>query len=431
MLLCVCSGIGQDFHTAENRISTYENAYELAYNGKTSEANRILNTLAKTEPDDYKTKSLLGSTASWTGNYELARLEFNKVLSKDKSNRNVWISAIKNELYAKNYALALGLCNKASINIKPSQEVERLKSLALSGIATQNYPDRGWYNVESEVSTNKKKKENKSKITAAKDFQSEAKTGLSRKVPFTPELQKNMVAVNNAVTIFDQRYDPMTYTSISLRRQTAIGSVIPRINYSNRLGKNGLQYDLDVYPKITKGLYAYLNYGFSNSEIYPKHKLGGDIYLNIKKGFEFSAGGRFINFATRDVKVLTNSVGYYKGNYYFSLRSYITPVPNGLTKGSGNLLVRKYLKDAENYIGINGGFGFSPELRQFTSGDLILAETLLYIESQRLSFEYQFTGKNNLHAYRTNLGIMRQELAYAPGTFFWSFSAGLTYEINF
>ena len=240
-----------------------------------------------------------------------------------------------------------------------------------------------------------------------------------------------MVAVNNAVTIFDQRYDPMTYTSISLRRQTAIGSVIPRINYSNRLGKNGLQYDLDVYPKITKGLYAYLNYGFSNSEIYPKHKLGGDIYLNIKKGFEFSAGGRFINFATRDVKVLTNSVGYYKGNYYFSLRSYITPVPNGLTKGSGNLLVRKYLKDAENYIGINGGFGFSPELRQFTSGDLILAETLLYIESQRLSFEYQFTGKNNLHAYRTNLGIMRQELAYAPGTFFWSFSAGLTYEINF
>jgi YaiO family outer membrane protein len=159
--------------------------------------------------------------------------------------------------------------------------------------------------------------------------------------------------------------------------------------------------------------------------------VGGDVYYNHKSGIEFSAGGRFINFATKDVKSITNSLGYYTGNYYFSLRSYITPESDNLTNVSGNLLVRKYLKDAKNYMGVNAGVGFSPELRQFTSGDQLLAETLLYIESQRLSFEYQFTSKNNLSAYRTNVGVLRQEQSFDPGTYFYSISAGLTYEFNF
>ena len=237
--------------------------------------------------------------------------------------------------------------------------------------------------------------------------------------------------VNSAVTIFDQRFDPITTTSIAYKRQTPFGSIIPRINNSNRVGMNGIQLDLDLYPKIAKGFYAYVNYGYSESDLYPNHKMGSDIYYNHKSGVEFSAGGRFINFATKDVKSITNSLGYYKGNYYFSLRSYITPESNNLTRVSGNLLVRKYLKDAENYMGLNVGYGFSPELRQFTSGDQLLAETLLYIESQRLSFEYQFTSKNNLSAYRTNVGVLRQEQSFDPGSYFYSISAGLTYEFNF
>ncbi len=251
------------------------------------------------------------------------------------------------------------------------------------------------------------------------------------KTPVTEEQLKNTVSVNSSVTFYDKRFDPITTSSISYNRQTPYGVIIPRINNSNRLGKNGIQLDVDLYPKITKGVYAYLNYGYSESDLYPNHKMGGDVYYNHKSGIEFSAGGRFINFATKDVKSITNSLGYYTGNYYFSLRSYITPEADNLTNVSGNLLIRKYLKDAENFMGINVGVGFSPELRQFTSGDQLLAETLLYIESQRLSFEYQFTSKNNLSAYRTNVGVLRQEQSFDPGSYFYSISAGLTYEFNF
>ena len=427
ILLTLLAGIirvsGQD--TAGN----FDTAYALAYEGKTNTAHNMLYLMINKPATDIDTSILWASTLSWRGDYDLARTEFNAILSTNKNNREVWISAVKNELYAKNYATALGLANKALANIENDKELKRLQALAKVGITSLSYAKDGWYNVDSAVKTKlvgaKKSKKTEAKVIDDKNGE------LLRKTPVTEEKLKNSVMVNSSVTFYDQRFDPITTSSIAYKRQTPFGSIIPRINNSNRVGKNGIQLDLDLYPKIAKGFYAYVNYGYSESDLYPNHKMGSDVYYNHKSGVEFSAGGRFINFATKDVKSITNSLGYYKGNYYFSLRSYITPESNKLTRVSGNLLVRKYLKDAENYMGLNVGYGFSPELRQFTSGDQLLAETLLYIESQRLSFEYQFTSKNNLSAYRTNVGVLRQEQSFDPGSYFYSISAGLTYEFNF
>lgn len=419
------AALGQESYEASN--ASYQEAYQLAYDGKHGLAHKMLDNLVKKDPSNSSVKSLYASSNSWYGNYAKARAEFNELLSKDKTNRSTWISAVKNELYAKNYAIALGLSNKALTYFKEDTEIERLKTLSLEGINNKQYDVKGWYNVHSKLITDKNKVDKAKKGSKDSTAIAETKT----KTPFAEQKNNNRVSINNAFTVFNERYDPITFSGISFMRKFKIGSVIPKVNYSNRAGKNGLQYAIDFYPKITKGLYAYLNYGYSNSQIYPTHKMGGDLYLNIKKGYEFSAGGRFIQFPTRDLKVLTNSIGYYKGNYYFSLRSFITPLPDRLTTVSANLLVRKYLKDAENFFGVSGGFGFSPELRQFTSGEDILAETLLFIESQRLSCEYQFTTKNSPNVYRTRLGVTRQELAFAPGSYFWSFSAGLTYQVKF
>ena len=75
--------------------------------------------------------------------------------------------------------------------------------------------------------------------------------------------------------------------------------------------------------------------------------------------------------------------------------------------------------------------GFSPELRQLTSGDELLAETLLYVESQRLSIEYQFSGRRDENIFRANMGVTRQELAFDSGNFVWGVSAGLSCQVKF
>ncbi|MGF1557724.1 MAG: YaiO family outer membrane beta-barrel protein [Flavobacteriaceae bacterium] len=432
-------GWGQDLAYNDNSDVPYAKAYDMAYDGDYKSASASLAEIVTRNPQNMQALTLLARTYSWSGQYDKARALFNKVIAAERNKRDVWIAAVKNELYAKNSHTALGLANKALSFVEGDGELERLREIALTSIKSQNYSELNWSDVKTTlksstalvpkkvVKANDKniQKENVEKIAVEPVSGETAKAKEAEKAP------KNRLAIANSFTIFDQRYDPMVFSSISLRRQTLAGSIIPRINYSNRLGQHGVQYDMDFYPKFSKRFYAYMNYGFSNSPIYPKHNLGGDLYANLPGSFEFSAGGRFISFATRDVTVVTNSFGHYRGNYYFSLRSFITPQPNNLTRVSGSLLVRKYLKDGENFYGVNFGMGYAPELRQLVSGGELLAETLLYIESQRLSFEYQFTPKKSPNIYRTNMGLTRQELAFDSGNFFWSVSAGLTYQVKF
>lgn len=429
-LLCIF-GRGQDVAYNDANETSYEKAHQLAYNGNHRSAKNILIQVVSKYPKNIEARALLASTYSWSGQYVEARDEFNKITSYERSNSAIWISAVKNELYAKQNATALGLANKALFHLKSNTEIERLRKIAMERIQNKKYPELGWHNTKSPLKTNKTSKKKLENKTIPKEKEVDLEESIEAKTPVAKEALNNRIAIRNAFTVFDQRYDPVIYSSVSLRRQTLAGSIIPRINYSHRNGTHGLQYDVDFYPKFSKRFYAYLNYGYSNASIYPNHKMGGDLYVNLPGAIEFSAGGRHIRFASRNISVITNSLGHYRGNYYFSLRSYITPKPGNLTSISGNLLVRKYLKDAENYFGVNVGMGYSPELRQLISNDELLAETLLYVESQRLSLEYQFTGKKNPNAYRANMGVTRQELAFDSGSFFWGISAGLTYQVKF
>ncbi|MDO6517900.1 YaiO family outer membrane beta-barrel protein [Zobellia uliginosa] len=416
-VLCIFTALSvqcQERGAAEMDEVRLAEARNLAFEGDFKSANAILTELVKPDSKDHSARSLLASTYSWSGEYDRAREEFNIITSSERKDRDVWIAAIKNELYAKNHATAVGLANKALIFLKDDPEVKRLKTIAEEGLARSEYGEMESYKNDSTTAPQK-----------------EVLDTLATKSPEAEPALNNSISLRNLAVVYDQRYDPMYYSSLSYKRQTPLGSIIPRINYSNRLGTYGVQYEADFYPKISNRFYAYLNYGYSNASIYPKHRVGGDLYANLPAAFEFSAGGRYIDFETTKVSIITNSLGYYTGNYYFSLRSYITPGSDNLTSYSGNLLVRKYLKDAVNYIGLNVGMGYSPELQQLTYGGELLAETLLYVESQRLSLEYQFTGKKSPNVYTANIGATRQELIFDSGKFFYGISAGLTYEVRF
>lgn len=421
----------QDLASMNFEDDNFEEAYELAYEGKYNSAKKILVENLSSTSENLDALFLLASTYSWNGQYEKARDEFNKILSQDKTNRSVWISAIKNELYAKTNAIALGLVNKAMVYIAQDDELQRLMDLAMEGISNTKYAEKGWHNVETNLKTGKalkKQLKNETKKVSNKKEVAKDEEAKNEEADVEP---KNRIGVNNAFTIFNERYDPVIFSSVSWRRQTKIGALIPKINYSNRNGVHGLQYDIDFYPKFLKRFYAYLNYGYSNASIYPSQKFGGDIYMNLPNAMEFSAGGRYLSTRTQTVKAITNSLGYYKGNYYYSLRSFVSPREGNLWSISGNLLVRKYLKDAENFIGVSIGMGFSPELQQLIVGDDLLSETVLYVESQRINMQYQFTTKKSPNIYRANLGVSRQELAFDSGNFFFAISAGMSYQVKF
>ncbi len=398
------------------------NARSQALLGKHTTARTALNELLLKNTEDKNARLLLARTLSYDGQYEEARSEFNKITSVDRENKSAWVSSVKNELYAKNPAIALGLANKALLYFNEDQELARLRQRALEAIKNHVYIP---FEEDEGISVSKSRKSNKAKEAAEKDVKRSEKKKEEKK-----EL-KNAFSIRNGFTVFTDFYDPNIISSVEYRRQTSAGSILPRINYANRFQTNGIQYDIDFYPKFSKTFYAYMNYGYSNSTLFPNHKVGGDLYANLPWAMEVSAGARYMSFDNRNISIIANSIGYYKGNYYYSLRSYITPKPNSLTRFSGNLLIRKYRKDAENYFGVSIGMGYTPDLRQVILDDTVLSETRLFLESQRLNFEYQFTPKTAPNVYRATVGLARQELFSQPGSFIWSVAAGFTYRVKF
>ena len=398
LLMCVglCRVVAQDLAYAGDPDKSFSNARTMAFAGDYPGARDTLIHILSRYPEYTDVEGFLAQTYSWDGLYSEARKHFNRIISREKEHKDVWVAAVKNELFAENSHIALGLANKALVYLPGNPELLSLQRQVLARV--------------------KKEQTGTELKTVPKEFEKSK--------------PKNRLTVGNAIDVFDVTYDPMVYASVAYTRETSFGKIIPRINYSNRFNTNGWQYELDFYPSFSKKLYGYLNYGYSDDVIYPRHRGGAELYLNLPKAWEASAGMRYLAFSTGATTIVTGSIGCYKGNYYLSLRPYITPAAEK-TGVSGNLLGRRYFKHKDNYLGISLGMGYAPELRQLSANNVLLAETLFFVESQQLRLEYQFTTRDRAHLYRANIGVTRQEFVSVPDTYFWALTAGMQYEIRF
>jgi len=219
----------------------------------------------------------------------------------------------------------------------------------------------------------------------------------------------------------------MQYYTLNYGRQTKYGSIVAKMNFSRRFNDNGVQFEVDMYPKITKGLYAYLNVGFSDSYLYPDVRYGAELYKSLPKSFEVSLGFRALKYSTT-TNIYTGSVGWYTGNSYWSFRPYLTPGDSGTSK-SGVINYRKYRSDADNYFSVSLGMGFSPEFERFSlEGN---EEAIIDLQSQKLNVGYYFTSSNKQNAWGTQLGVTHQEINFNPGNYFWIYSVGINWELKF
>lgn len=381
-------GIAQQ--TIHDPDAAFRNARELAFQGDHPAARDSLQQILLQYPEYTEVHAFLANTYRWEGDHERARRHYNRITSRQRGHEAIWVAAIQNEIQAGNRSIALGLANKALHYLGESTAVQQLRADLISGTVQGPFPG------ETEE---------------GREF-------------------SNMLSAANRVEAFDQYYDPMMYTSLEYQRNTKYGKVVPRIRYNNRFGINGLQYELDLYPRISERFYGYLNYGYSDSELFPGHKGAVELYANFPKALEASLGGRYLAFPESGATLLTGSFGMYRGNYYMSFRPYFVMLGNRKPGGSGTIRVRKYLSDALNYLGLYVSYGYSPELRQLQSGSTLVAETLLFLESQQIMLEYQFATGGGQHLYSASLGVSRQEYLLETGSFFWMISGGLTYKIR-
>src|SRR6056297_3876662 len=118
LLFFLTTVTGQEYVYNGDPDASYFTARDLAFAGNRSDARDTLIQVLTRYPEYTDVRSLLAKTYSWDQKFDKARAEFNSITSREKENKEVWIGAIKNEQYANNLYIALGLCNKALLYLK-------------------------------------------------------------------------------------------------------------------------------------------------------------------------------------------------------------------------------------------------------------------------------------------------------------------------
>lgn len=218
---------------------------------------------------------------------------------------------------------------------------------------------------------------------------------------------KNAIGIVYNYSHFDKQFDDDWHiVGVSYKRITPIGSVILRGNYANKFAQGGTQIELEAYPRLSKMFYLYVGGGYSDDVgLFPKYRTGVSLNANLPHSFEAEIGYRQLYFSS-SIWMYTAAVGKYYKNFWFNLRTYITPDSKNISH-SYTGTVRYYTKGAQDYFAFQIGTGISPEENR---NNLLENETFK-LKTFKIGGEYNFS----YHSSLFSIGTMYYNQEYRPG----------------
>ncbi len=183
------------------------------------------------------------------------------------------------------------------------------------------------------------------------------------------------VQVDHSYEWFSDGRSAWNETQFSASGLTRYGSLIARYSRADRFSEVGHQAEIDFYPRLRRGTWAYLNAGYSyDAALYPRTRFGADLYQSVGRGFEVSGGFRRLHFS-ENVTIYTGSLTKYYGNWMFTGRTFLTPDLTG-TSRTLQVVIRKYFGSGREYVGVRASRGASPtEIRDLNDIEILNASS--------------------------------------------------------
>ncbi|MBK8504171.1 MAG: YaiO family outer membrane beta-barrel protein [Saprospiraceae bacterium] len=400
--------VGQSYEYNGDPDLSFERARELAFNQERERARDTLLVLLNKYPNYDDIRAFLGSTYSWDGEYDKAREAFTYVLKRNPDRKETWQASINNELWDEKVLVALDMANRALQYFPNDQDL--LYQKASAQIYGQN-PAEAFGTLQ-----------------LIKDQDPDNEKAINFENYLANKLSLNTIGLSSSLDLYSVVFDPMQYYAFKYGRQTKFGSVLGRVNVNRRFQTTGSQFEVDMYPRIIKGLYAYVNLGVSNSFIFPDFRYSAELFKSLPNSLEVSLGFRALKYSSGTTMIYTGSVGWYTGNNYLYVRSYMIPNDAGFSK-SGSFNFRKYRSDAYNYSSISIGMGFSPLTSRFEYDGLDVE--IINLKSQSFGLGHYFTTGAKKYAWGISGGITHQEISFDPGHYFWIYSLSFSWDLKF
>ena len=335
----------------------------------------------------------LGRIHTWTKNYDSARYYFSSVLDKDPSYEDASAALADLEYWTDNNKASLAVC-ETGLKYHPASQTLLVKKARVL-YELRQYPD-------AELTIEKALKINKNN-TEARSWSGRIKESSL----------KNKISFDYDYVYFDKQFaNPWHQASFDYTRVTGIGSVTGRINYANRFTENGVQYEIEAYPHISKTFYAYLNAGYSaNDGVFPGWRGGFSLYANLPKSYEGELGVRYLQFSGSPTWIYTGYLGKYYKSWLLGARAYLTPSTYTSTpSASYTSLARYYYGGADEWLGFTAGYGISPDDRL----NSILLDSKIRLLTYKAGASYR-KKISRLNILSADITLYNQE--YLPGSY--------------
>ncbi|HYW46354.1 MAG TPA: YaiO family outer membrane beta-barrel protein [Bryobacteraceae bacterium] len=381
-LSMVCAGLA----VAAPAADAVATARGLATGGKRPEALELLEKRLAEEPADADARTLHGIILSWDGRYDEARRDLEAVLARHRDYGDALRALINVEMWSDHPERAEALARDA-LRRNPNDTallLARAKALRALG----------------------QSREALATVRHLIDVDPGSQEAASQERDLGDSLRHWTASFDHSSEWFSDGRAPWREEQVQLSRQTGLGSVIARFSQADRFSIVSQQVEIDAYPHIRPGTYAYLNVGYSaDAALYSRYHFGAELYQSLGHGWEGSAGFRQMHFSS-NVNIYTPSLTKYYGNWMFTGRMFLTPGSAGASRSAG-FQVRRYYGDGTDYWGLRYGHGSSP------------AETLgIYdpqiLNSTSLTFEFQRAMSRRL-SLQCRWGVSREDRVSASG----------------
>ncbi|RYD55438.1 MAG: YaiO family outer membrane beta-barrel protein [Sphingobacteriales bacterium] len=341
-LLIVTPALAQDTTTADG---LYEAARKAAFDNKDyPKAIDYSKRALAISPNYTDIKVFVGRIYSWNKEVDSARKYFDAALADKQDYEDAYAAYTDVEYWNDNDSLAMIVINKG-LTYHP-QSVPLLLRKAKVLEKTRDF--KGATIILDSV-------------LRLDNGNAEARA-LSQRI--SDHISLNRIGITYEHVYFDKQFpDPWNLVSVDYTRQTKVGSIGGRVTYANRFQKEGVQYEVDAYPRFSRKFYGYLNLGKSgdNDGVFPKWKAGGSLYANLPKAFEAELGIRYLHF-TDDLFFYTAYIGKYYKSFLFGARVYLTPQASNVSQ-TYSAMARYYYGGVDRFIYLDAGWGISPDDR--------------------------------------------------------------------
>lgn len=387
----------------------FSRARALAFNDQRDSARQLLRLALQESPNYVDIRIFLARTLAWDGKRAEARKELRTVFNQKPYNIEALLFAIDVEQW----------------DDKPSE------ALKICVTALRKFPNHEDFLIQKAKILRDLNRENESLITLS------ILEDINPSHPEIPKIRESIksnfimqgIGANETYDWYTHYFDPNHLFALQYNRSTFFGSIIGRLNYRNTRGKDGLQFEVDAYPRIISGIYAYVSYGFAgaSTSLFPEHRAGLEAFFKLPESFEGSIGARYLNFGPgSDITIYTGSFGYYYKDYWFSLRPFITPSSVSFSRSLSFTTRWYYDGTAEEYASIKAGAGFSPDERNYDP-----TNSNVYLLKAR-SFGIGLQKPLGIISLLTaSADYTRQELSFKQGSFIEVYSISIGYRYKF